>query len=345
MKKLIRLLILMTFPFIMNGCMSTLTLPVLQPAQINLPGYYEKLAIVHRHRASKENTALNILEGVLTGESPLADREAGKYCLNGVKDALLKTPRYVVVEPPGLDLRGTGTGTFPPPLSWEEVENICINNGADALIVLEIFDSNSAISYTSKPVTVKNKEGVESTITEHYANMRMTVTSGWRIYDYKYKIMVDEFRGDNWMNFSAKGTSPQHALAALIAKREAMNRTGFYAGSQYGFRIAPQWINVSREYYTKGSPNLKKAARMARTNNWQDASDIWRRMSVSPSKKTAKRSTYNMAVASEVLGDLDAALDWANKAYREFNSRPALRYSSVLRQRIRDNERVNEQMK
>ena len=82
MKYSCNLLFIIILLIAIQGCQSTLHVPVLQPAAINLPAYYEKLAVVHRHRASKENKALNIIKGVFTGEGLQADKEGGVSCLS-----------------------------------------------------------------------------------------------------------------------------------------------------------------------------------------------------------------------------------------------------------------------
>jgi hypothetical protein len=338
-------LCMVLIPLLLQSCMATLSIPVLQPAQISLPQNYERLAVAHRHRAAKDNIVRNVVEGILTGEGLEADKEAGIDCLSGLKDALLKTPRYNVVEPPGLDLKGTGTGIFPSPLAWEEIERICKANNADALIVLEVFDSNSGISFSSSERKVKNKEGVDSVVIDHHARLRMTVTAGWRIYDYQQRFIVDEFRGDNWLEFTGTGPSPESAVLKLLGRREALRRTGFHAGMQYGYRIAPQWIRVSREYYTRGSESLKRAGRMAKSGNWQEAAVIWERFSSSNNKKIGFRSAYNMAIACEVKGDLEGALKWARKSYQDWGNKKALRYSRILQNRIQSQERVDQQMR
>jgi hypothetical protein len=330
---------------IFQGCMSTLFIPVLQPAQVTLPSNYEKFAVVHRHTASKDNNVRNVIEGILTGEGLEADKDAGLSCLGGLKESLVRTPRYTVVEPAGLDLRGTGTGNFPNPLEWSLVEKICNDNGADALIVLEVFDSNSGIVFSTSERKVKNKDGVETTVIDHHARLRMNVTSGWRIYDPVRKILADEFRGDHFLEFVGTGPNQLAATAAVINRREALRRTGFHAGSQYGYRIAPQWITVVREYYTKGSPNLRTAGRFAKVNNWNEAEEIWKRLSNSPVRRTARRSTYNMAIAREVQGDLEGAREWARKSFTHYNVRKGRRYAAVIQGRINDRNRLEMQMK
>jgi hypothetical protein len=341
----LNLLLFAAVTALISGCRSTVRLNVLQPAQINLPQNYEKLAIVHRHRPTQENLLTSIVDGILSGGvGLLTDREAGKMCLSGLKESLLRTPRYTVVEPPGVDLKGTGTGVFPPPLAWDQVESICKANGADALIVLEIFDTKSLITWKTEEKKVKDKDGNESSYTEMVATLRMMVTSGWRIYDYERKLVVDEHRGENFLDFHGRGRTRDLALAALITGREAINRTSRHSGNMYGFRIAPQWTTVSREYFTKGSPVLRRAARMSRTGDWEGAAHLWERLSTSPTRKVARRATYNMAIAHEVRGNLDEAWRWANRSYVQYRVRKGRRYAQVLRWRIADQERLNQQM-
>ncbi|HET6244857.1 MAG: hypothetical protein H0V01_04680 [Bacteroidetes bacterium] len=330
---------------ILQSCTTSLRISVLQPADINMPHHFEKLAVVHRHKPSQENILTSVLDGILSGGvGLLTDKEAGKSCLNGLKDALLKTPRYIITEPAGLDLRGTGTGVFAAPLSWEQIEKICIENGAEALIVLEVFDTKSVLSFTTGTRKVTNKEGVSTDVIEQVANLRMMVTAGWRIYDYQNKRIVDEFRGESYLDFGGRGTTQQLATAALINGRDAINKAAFNAGSVYGYRISPQWVWVHREYYTKGSPSLKIAGRMARTQDWDAAREIWLKLSRSQDKKIARRSTHNMAIGYEVAGQLEEALEWSKKSYTQFNNKKSLRHSHQIRARISDNERLKQQM-
>ncbi|MBA3899836.1 MAG: hypothetical protein H0X62_06440 [Bacteroidetes bacterium] len=331
---------------VFQGCKSSLQISVLQPAEINLPPHFEKLAVAHRHKASQENILTSILDGILSGGvGLLTDKEAGQSCLGGLKNALLKTPRYVISEPAGLDLRGTGTGVFASPLEWQQIESICVKEGADALIVLEVFDTKSALSFKTVIKKVKNKDGEMVDVPEQVATLRMNVTSGWRIYDYKNRMIVDEFRGTSFLDFSGRGTTTQLATAALINGRDAVNRAAFNAGNIYGYRIAPQWIQVTREYYTKGSPSLKRAGRMAKTGDWKGAAEVWEKYSASVDKKISMRSTFNMAIAHEVKGDLDEALIWARKCYKDWGNRKALNYSRILQNRIIARDRVEEQMR
>ena len=49
--------------------------------------------------------------------------------------------------------------------------------------------------------------------------------------------------------------------------------------------------------------------------------------------KIAGRATYNMAILSEINGDLDEALNLARKAWGDYNIKQALDYVRILENR------------
>ena len=96
-------------------------------------------------------------------------------------------------------------------------------------------------------------------------------------------------------------------------------------------------MRVSRYYYVRGDDSFKLATRMARTGNWDGAAKIWQQATNSASGKVAGRACYNMAIISEINGDLPGAIQWAQKAYENYGNRLALSYVSVLKNRQNDN--------
>ena len=51
-----------------------------------------------------------------------------------------------------------------------------------------------------------------------------------------------------------------------------------------------------------------------------------------------------MALASEVEGNLTLALEWANRAWYEYDLKKARNYTELLRNRIRQQEMLDKQM-
>jgi len=116
------------------------------------------------------------------------------------------------------------------------------------------------------------------------------------------------------------------------------------AGVKYAFRIAPEWIWVTRTFYSKGGhSDMKKAGRLAKVNNWQEARKVWMGL-LGVERKIAGKAAYNIAVSYEYEGDLEQAKYWASKAYTEFGNKSARNYVNILQNRINDVNRLNQQM-
>jgi uncharacterized protein DUF6340 len=324
--------------------MSSISVNVMRPGDITLPAHFNKIAVLNRSLPAKNKQLGNIVEGILTGEGILMDRQGSKEAIYGISSIMMKSPRFEVVQPAGVELRGTGTGSFPSPLNWADVEKICNENGADALLLLEAFDSNSRVAMSHNDKKVKQQDGTYTTRQEYDADMKMTVTSGWRLYDPKHKTIVDEYRGNDFLHFHGRGWDEHAATSNLPPKRDAVNKTGYYAGQQYGYRISPMPIRVTRKYYKKGSPDMEKAARLAVANNWKGAAKLWKPMAErSANEKLAGNAAYNMAVASEVEGKLEIALMWAKKSYVDYGNKKARSYISIIERRIADQKRLKDQ--
>lgn len=330
---------------VITSCTSTIGLPVLKPADVTLPQDIQKFTLVNRTKPNKKNQLWNIVEGALTGEGILADREGADQCLSGVMSIMQQTPRYTITQA-SIEYKGTGTEMFAPPIPWEEVDLLCKQYNSEALIVLESFDSDSRMTYDSKPVQVKNPEGVMVTTTEYYTHARMEVKTGWRIYFPKEKRIIDEHRFSDYMTFDGKGVTAEQATANLPNKRDCIKRSGAQAGSTYGYRISPQWITVSRYFYTRGNDNMKFAGKKARqVGDWKGAMELWKKEALNSDQKIAWHACYNMGVGCEREGNLEAALEWANKAYNIGHKSAAAQYVNQINFRIAEKKRTDEQMK
>jgi Family of unknown function (DUF6340) len=356
-KLLLRLLLpsviivsIFTIPAAVSSCrVSQTQMQVLKPADIMLPAHFQKFVLADRTRPGKGNgqQALNILEGLLTGEGLFQDKWASEDCLEGLRQVLTQTPRYTVTIA-ALDtaLKGTGRQQVLPPLDWKTVARIIGTDTTTALVVLEAFDSNTDIAYDLVPTQQRQSDGTTITVNQHRARGRVNVITTWRIYDIKNKTISDQFTQTSNQVFEGQGQTQQDALGRLPARYEMSRRAGIVAGSQYGHRISPQFVWVGREYYrkAKGTPEMKAAGRLARFQNWQGASDIWNKLASNPDPKVARRASFNMALIAEQSGDLDLALQWANRS-AQMGDRRAPRYVQTLQQRKWEQQRLEEQMK
>lgn len=343
MKRQIPILIVIA-ALVMTSCKTSQTsMQILVPAQIDLPTDIQSVGVANRSLPGEGSKFGNIVEGLLSGESIFADKEGSEHCLAGISAKLNEAPRFNAATLHGADLKGTGTKEFAPPLDWGQVDRLCKRYSVDALVVLESFDSDTYIEKGQRRVKRKIDDR-EVMVTEYTADLTITVNSGWRIYDNISKRIIDENVYTDNKHWDAAGDNPDEAMRRLPAKREAINQTGYFSGEQYAIRISPTWMNATRSYYIKGSDAMKEAKSYVKTGNWDGAIEIWKREVHNPDREVAGRATYNMAVASEVKGNLEMALNWANKALKEYNNKKASTYIRILKKRLADQRRLDSQL-
>ncbi|HMN91052.1 MAG TPA: DUF6340 family protein [Saprospiraceae bacterium] len=331
-----------------QACSPTMQLDVLQPAQMVVPEHIQTIATLDRSKPEKG--FLSFLEGAITGEEIGQDRTGRRHALDGLMQSLTRTPRFNVKHT-GIELTGSrGGGSFTGPLEWAQVEQICRDYAADALVTIEMFDSDNRISYAERREKSKDKEGNEITKILHDARLDMSVRIGWRFYDPKTRIIQDEFTTLQQAQDSRSADTRERALQQLRSQTTITRKVSFDAGAQYGMRIAPVWVRVNRTFYDSGkgsaSEQMKQAARFAKADQWERAAEIWRSLvRTAPDNKTAGRAAYNMAVANEHNGLLESALEWAQRAYTDFGNKKARQYISTLQIRLSDQRRLREQMR
>jgi hypothetical protein len=314
--------------------MQDLYLKVIQPAPVTIPSYVKKAGIIDRSEPAEATKTIDAIDKVMTLEGADLDKEGAAACIDGVGNELAKNDRFADVIQIGVkSSKAPGAGIFPSPLDWETVDGLCQDNGVDILFSLELFDTDTKISYqlnkTDNPRTILGA----LTGIEQRADMFTLVKTGWRIYDPAGNKILDEIMINRDLTFSSTGLTPSIAASALINRKDAVKQVGSNAGVAFADRILPYQISVTREYYVKGSDNFKMAMRKARTDNWDGAGELWKKETINPNSKIAGRACYNMAIISEINGYLDIAIEWTVKAYEDHNNKKALDYKNVLEDR------------
>jgi Family of unknown function (DUF6340) len=326
------------------GCASTsMRMQVLVPAHINVPQEIQMLALVNRYRPEKSEGLLNVLEGAVTGENIGQDRRSAEAALGGLTNALSGSPRFTITRP-AVELRGTGRGDFPDPLPVAEVQSICSQSNAQALVTIEAFDSDQSINCTTTLRERKTKTGTVEKYTVWLSKKSINVTVGWRMYDARNGNLVDEFRMVEQVFFNAEGNSEALAIGNLPQGENVTREIGRVTGDRYSQRISPTWVWVNRSYYQRGNDFLKVAKRKVKFNDWKTAEEYWVKGLDDPKPKLQGRAMYNLALAAEMRGDLQAASDKAREAQERYGIRRGGDYFSILQARLMDQARLNEQM-
>ena len=339
-----RLLIWFPVIFLLGSCKTNqLYLNVWEPAPVTLPSYVKSVGVIDRSKPTDETKVFDAIDKVFTLESVDLDKDGAAEAISGLSDELLNNNRFTEVKNlKDIDFRTSSLEIFPTPLSWDIVAQICSETGTDALFSLEKFDTDTHVSYAANKVTISTPLGSVPGI-EHQANMETAVKTGWRIYDPQSKLLLDEYLEAETTSSSGRGINPLVAAKALTGRKQAVTQVSSLAGHNYAMRIIPYKIRVYRDYFVKGTNNFKIAKRKAQMGLWDDAGKLWELETGNRNMKIAGRASYNMAIISEINGDVDEAINWARRAFGDYNVKIARDYLRILENRRYNNEVLKEQ--
>ncbi|MCB0374986.1 MAG: hypothetical protein KDD04_03610 [Sinomicrobium sp.] len=338
----------LVFSVVLCSCGSTnlLTLSVAEPAPVHIPPKVKKIGIVNRSLPSEGNETLDKIDKILSAEGKNLDKEGAGEAIAGLSDELKRNDRFSevkIIENAGL--RSPGLGVFPAALPWQTVQQLCDEHRVDAVFVLSFYDTDTKVDYTTAKTEIANPLGIKIPAIEHRATVNTLIKNGWRIYDPADKLLLDEFPIHQNVVLTGKGINPMSAIGAITGRKEAVLQLSRNSGAAYALRILPYSIRVSRDYYVKGTENFEIAKRRAQTGDWDGAAELWYKEVSNPNGKIAGRACYNMAIISEINGDLDAAMDWASKSYADYKDKRALKYLNILKYRKERSSELQYQMK
>jgi len=328
LKRVLYALLLIALTF--SGCSKYgyVSLNYPQAPQAYLPDDVNFIAVVNRSLVEEENADEQILEAIATSEVAGSDRLASDECIKGAYEGAKAMNGTEVIIPQKLRLYGTGTREMPELLDWELVAEICETEGTDALLVLETFDSNTDLLVSTATEQVAAIISTGSPKPTLPGQINMNVVCYWRLYHPGTKSIIDQYQHSSYHTFDTNGG---------VLPPTALPETAYTAGIEYIQRFLPGFYVVRRDLYKRTSGSAKHqfeaGYRRAEVANWEGAMEIWEELSDHSKHKTAGRACLNIAVANEVLGNTDLALDWAKKSYEYHDDKLGRSYSKILLRR------------
>ncbi|WP_291960376.1 DUF6340 family protein [Maribacter sp.] len=340
-------LFLFTALFSVIACSSTnrMTMGITQPAQISIPNDLVNVGIVNRSSASENNKILDDIDKILSLEGLNLDKEGAKNAVSGLKYELERGNRFTTVKviENQKDIE-KGLSVFPAEISWDVVDRICNENGVDILFSLEYYDTDTSANYELTTVTIPNNLGIEANVPGHRIELNTAIKNGWRIYDPANRRVLDKYVSNNNLFSVGEGVNPIKAFEAVVGRKEAVLSSSTKLGANYALNTRPEKIRIARNYFIRGSENLEIADRRAKAGDWEGAAELWNADLTNTKNKIAGRAYYNMAISNEINGELNKAIEYASKAYTDYENKDALRYINILKRRVVDQQELNRQL-
>ncbi len=344
MKKAIRMIVIFSFTLLFISS-AWVKLTLLSPADISVPQHIQKLLVLDRTLPKDER--MNMIEQVLSGEIMRQDEQAVQHTINGIVAVTQNAPRFTIERATERYIGETSGTIFPDALPWDVVENLCNKYKADAIVAVETLDSDYMITNGTRMVEKKDPGGNKINVLEFTVEGVGIVNVGIRLYDSKEKSIADQYQFSEQMKWDAHGGSVADAAQGILNKVAAINEVCYRAGKIYAQRISPTYYTVKRYFYDKPKSNkyLAEGVRKSEVADWKGAIESWEKAIEKGKKDKDKgRAAFNIAVAYEVLGDLDKALEWAAKSYTEYEEKDANDYHRTLKNRINNEAYAKQQL-
>lgn len=158
---------------------------------------------------------------------------------------------------------------------------------------------------------------------------------------YKVRLYAFDSRSgsDSVRVFSGNASTDKHVFASdnegdkLIIDRaySGLYSQGESTGKLSAEKFAARWREQSFRLYARDDDEVwMKSLRDAYDFKWRDAMNTWMKEAASGNVKLRSAASFNMAVASLILGDRDLALKWLDQSDKNY----PLEGSAELRKKI-----------
>ncbi|MCT4638455.1 MAG: DUF6340 family protein [Bacteroidales bacterium] len=313
--------------FVACNSVSYINVEVLKPAEIKLPNKYSNAAVVvSSYNNDQKYTGIEAL--MFTKDVVDSYHE---QCSEAVKSSIgysytFESSDYI----PLFKLSRKLNGDTIPFLSVETLKGIRAKYNTDIVIGLDYLRPGLAFTgETRKPVNVQ----------------RGYLEGLWRLYDARTGEIIDTHSFSDSVTIRGyQGDLAYYDFVQYIVL-SGLDKKAFDNGVSYARRIAPYWGVETRKLYYQGHIEMGRALSFAQDNKWRKAEHIWKELSKRSNKKLKASCYFNLAVASEVMGDYDKAFEYLKKS-KEIKSTSLINeYRDKLRKRKSDVLKLDYQMR
>ena len=324
---------------ILNSCVSyeKFSIEVFKPAEVRLTPDVKKIAIISRnlkyeldtlqnyqvknHRLIKDKIRLN------------TDSLAITTCLDSLSGKLLAQNQFDMVEIIPINTFAVTRVKEIRPAQNEWYKRISEKTGADVLILLDMF----SCFYSQEDV---DSNPVVNVITSNI----------WSVYSARDQKIVNRFSQVDTLYWDGTDENGKYKKLRIPDKKNAISLAAGVIGENYAKHILPAWVKVERNFMQSRNPELQKAVKLAASGKWDEASAIWQVYSESKGKRNQVIALYNLALASEMNGNVDRAIELTGQAakasselFLSSENEAVRKYSVVLYQRKNEINKLNQQ--
>lgn len=310
---------------------------VFKPAEHSIPPNTKKIVLVSRNLKYKTDTLLNYYQHnrrlVKDKIKVDVDSQAITICLDTLASRISSQGRFgqISVLPVYTFSRIRVSEIKAAKPEW--YKSLAEKSGADVLILLDMF---------SCFYTVNDGD---------YLHEAKVVTSNiWSVYNAQKQKITDRFSQIDTLYWNQSDENGNYQKLKIPDKTDAIRLASGVIGENYSKHILPTWTQVKRTYMTCSDPVFKNAVKLALNDQLDKATAIWQEFLDEKSNLKKASALYNLAVISEMNGDVDKAIEFTDRAAKASSglflisvNEQVRKYSVILYQRKNEITKLNQQ--
>jgi hypothetical protein len=253
------------------------------------------------------------------------DSIAADTAIQVVAKTLFESGRFDVVVPEERNIVRDDKGGVLDPLDQDFIQNMCKNFNTDGVLVLEDFSERLSTDFTSTRFygSIKEYSGV----------INLIYKTVWRLYQPRLTPPILKFDASDSIFWDSWDYTLRQMYHKLPSIKEALIGGGIASATDIADDIGPKWVDEDRKYFITGNKEIDAAIPLIKENKWEEAAEIWMKYSTVSSKSLRSKVEFNLALAAEMTGNIELAIDWVVKSYKTKYSRIADLYLKYLNQR------------
>lgn len=303
--------------FLLSSCttLSYTSLDVLRPARVSFDPKATNILIVNNtvkqpidygHKTELFNESTKNLK--------IDTDSLALFCLGALIEDLSEKEFFDNVH---LHLNSINSGTdffTIKSIPQDSLKTLCSAYNADVVLSLDRFKVNDKITelYYGDTFT-------------YYDALVVRCESQWSIhYPGREKFETTIFR--DTIYWDSESPQRRKAIAALPKRTDALIDAALYVGRNSIKRFIPYWDKADRYFFNANSGLIKDGMDSVYVKNWMAAIGIWNKGLEKKNPSLKARLANNIAVAYEITGDVDKAIEYAQKSVDMFRSDPFVNY-------------------
>lgn len=329
----------MIFLLIFSSCVGykEFSVEVFKPAELSIPANTKKIVLVSRNLKYKTDTLQNyyqrnrrlIKDKVILN----IDSQAISVCLDTLANRLNNQGRYGQTEVLPVQTFSVARVLEIKPAKADWYRSVAEKSGADLLILLDMFSCFYSVNDA-----------------EYSPEAKVITSNIWSVYNTKNQKIIDRFSQIDTLYWNQSDENGNYRNVKIPDKKDAIILASGVIGENYSKHIIPSWTKVDRAYIYCDDQNFLKAVRLAQNNQWEQATKIWQGFLSGRSSLKKTYALYNLAVVSEMNGDVDKAIELTDEAakaslglFQSSVNEQVRKYSVVLYQRKNEITKLNQQ--